>query len=88
LLELKKILLKNLTMSMRVKTLKELAELRKKIGELEELTKIVAKSKMTEKEALKLGKMINKGLAKRYEIYEVNLKKLACCYFQNRFFAC
>ena len=38
-----------------------------KLEEFKELERIVAKSKLTEEEALELGKLVNKSLAKRYE---------------------
>jgi len=38
-----------------------------KLEEFRELERIVAKSKLTEEEALELGKLVNKSLAKRYE---------------------
>ena len=41
--------------------------LKERLEELTELTKIVSKSKLTEAEALKLAKAVNRGLAKRYK---------------------
>jgi len=38
-----------------------------KLEEFKELERIAAKSKLTEEEALELGKLVNKSLAKRYE---------------------
>ena len=38
-----------------------------KFDEFKEIERIVAKSKLTEEEALELGKLVNKSLAKRYE---------------------
>ncbi len=38
-----------------------------KVEEFKELEKITAKSKLTEEEALELGRLVNKSLAKRYE---------------------
>jgi len=37
------------------------------LEEFKELERIVAKSELTEEEALELGKLVNKSLAKRYE---------------------
>ena len=41
--------------------------IKEKFDEFKEIEKIVSKSKLTEKEALELGRLINKSLAKRYE---------------------
>ncbi len=41
--------------------------LKKKVNELSELKSIVSKSKMTEEDALELGKKVNKSLAKRFK---------------------
>jgi len=41
--------------------------LEENIEKFEEIEKIVSKSKLTQKQALKLGKLINESLAKRYE---------------------
>lgn len=38
-----------------------------KLEEFKELERIAAKSELTEEEALELGKLVNKSLAKRYE---------------------
>jgi len=38
-----------------------------KFEEFREMERIVAKSELTEEEALELGKLVNKSLAKRYE---------------------
>jgi len=38
-----------------------------KLEEFKEIERIVAKSELTEEEALELGKLVNKSLAKRYE---------------------
>jgi len=35
-------------------------------SKLSELKSIISKSKLTEKDALKLGRLVNKGFAKRY----------------------
>jgi hypothetical protein len=40
---------------------------KERLEEFIKAEKIVSKSKLTEKEALKLGKKVNKSLAKRYE---------------------
>lgn len=40
---------------------------REKLESFMEVEKILSKSKLTEKEALELGKKVNKSLAKRYE---------------------
>ena len=39
-----------------------------KLEEFKELERIVEKSELTEEEALELGKLVNKSLAKRYEM--------------------
>jgi predicted transcriptional regulator len=43
------------------------AIIRNKISEWERFRSIVSKSKLTEEDALELGKKINEGLAKRYK---------------------
>jgi hypothetical protein len=40
--------------------------LKKKVNELSEMKSIVSKSKMTQEDALKLGRKVNKSLAKRF----------------------
>jgi hypothetical protein len=41
--------------------------IKEKLEEFVEVEKMLSKSKLTEKEALELGRKVNKGLAKRYE---------------------
>jgi hypothetical protein len=41
--------------------------LRKKVNELSDLRSIVSKSKMTEEDALELGRKVNKSLAKKFK---------------------
>jgi CCR4-NOT transcriptional regulation complex NOT5 subunit len=41
--------------------------IKERIEEFVKVERILTKSKLTEKEALKLGRKINKSLAKRYE---------------------
>ena len=41
--------------------------IREKVFEWERFRSIVSKSKLTEKDALELGKKVNEGLAKRYK---------------------
>jgi hypothetical protein len=41
--------------------------IREKLEEFVKVERIVAKSKLTEKDALELGREVNKSLAKRYE---------------------
>jgi hypothetical protein len=40
--------------------------LKKKVDELSELKSIVSKSKLTEEDALELGRKVNKSLAKKF----------------------
>jgi len=42
--------------------------IKEKLEEFVKVERILAKSKLTEKEALELGRKVNKSLAKRYEI--------------------
>jgi len=41
--------------------------IKEKLEEFVEVEKMLSKSKLTEKEALELGRKVNKALAKRYE---------------------
>jgi CCR4-NOT transcriptional regulation complex NOT5 subunit len=41
--------------------------IKEKLEEFVEVKKMLSKSKLTEKEALELGRKVNKALAKRYE---------------------
>jgi hypothetical protein len=41
--------------------------IKEKLEEFVKVERILAKSKLTEKEALELGRKVNKSLAKRYE---------------------
>jgi len=41
--------------------------LKKKVNELSELKSIVSKSKMTNEDALELGRKVNKSLAKKFK---------------------
>jgi hypothetical protein len=41
--------------------------IKERLEEFVKVEKILTKSKLTEKEALELGRKVNKGLAKRYE---------------------
>jgi len=41
--------------------------IKKKVNELSELRSIVSKSKMTEEDALDLGRKVNKSLAKKFK---------------------
>lgn len=41
--------------------------IKERLEEFVKIEKILAKSKLTEKEALELGRKVNKSLAKRYE---------------------
>ena len=41
--------------------------IKEKLEEFVEVEKMLSKSKLTEKEALELGRKVNKDLAKRYE---------------------
>ena len=43
--------------------------IRNKLSEWERIRSIVSKSKLTEKDALELGRKVNEGISKRYKEY-------------------